>query len=285
MAIKPPIIPSTKRKAPPPPPDDTIVTTKFKVGKWTGEKEGERVIIYADTGMGKTTLCATSPKPVFVGLDEGGRKIKNPLTGDDLAHIEFPEGFGYPDIVAALQQFDLYDHFDTVVVDTITLLEGYAVAQVLDKFPLKGGQRPISIESYGWKQGYRHLYEVMRNMLPVFDALIRRGKNVVLVAQGTDHRVTSSSSDDFIRSGPRLYGGRPSIEALYCEWADDVIKIDYFNTVVKDKKIGGDTTRALYLQPEVWFRAKSRTIHEPVITFHSPADDSLWKFMFPEGDK
>ena len=284
MSIKPP---ASKAKKPPkiasrpaPPADDVAPKTTFKVEKWTGKGEGKRIIIYAETGMGKTTLCSSAPKPVFVGLDEGGREIKNPLTGDDLDHIPLPEEFGYADIQGALRQYDIYEPFDTIVVDTITLLEHYATEHVLDRFPLKGGQRPASIESYGWKTGYRYLYDVMGNMLSVFDALIRRGKNVVLVAQGTHHKVTNPESDDFLRAGPRLYGGNPSVEALYCEWADHIVRIDYLNTVVKDKKIGGNTTRALYVQPEVWFRAKSKTITEPVISFESQADDSLWKFMF-----
>jgi hypothetical protein len=83
--------------------------------------------------------------------------------------------------------------------------------------------------------------------------------------------------------------GTPSIEELYREWADHVLFIDYTSTVVKDKKASGNTTRCIFTQGELHFRAKSRVLTNgeslpPVVTFNDTADDSIFRWIFPEGE-
>ena len=68
---------------------------------WKDDGEGERILIYAESGMGKTTLAALAPKPVFIGIDDGGRKIKDPRTGEDLMKV--PNIDTYSDLRNALQ--------------------------------------------------------------------------------------------------------------------------------------------------------------------------------------
>lgn len=268
------------------PPDPVI--TNFKVEPWK-TNDGERIIIYGDTGIGKSSLARLAPDPVFLGLDEGAAKLKKLGTDNPLDRITGLRTFA--DVRAALQQVDLYDNHKTVVIDTATFLEDLGIVHVVATIPTKGGEHVANIEAYGWKEGYRHLYDVMRGPLADCDELIRRGKNVILIAQATTHKIQHPGAEDYLRAGPRLYGGRPSVEALYCEWADHILRIDYHNVHIKKRKISGMTERAIYVQPEVWFRAKTRTPWYDadgnlisVVTFENQDDDSVWTFMFGGGE-
>lgn len=250
---------------------------EFIVESWI-TNSGKRIMIYADTGMGKTTLCSTSPNPVFLGLDEGGREIRHPITGEPLNRIPGLESFS--DVRGALQQTSLFDSYETAVIDTVTILEELARPYVVATIPTDKGQTVQNILGYGWNKGYEHLYQVMKLILSDCDELIRRGKNIILVAQATTNRISNPGGEDYLRDGPRLYAGKPSIEALYCEYVDHIFRIDYHNAFVKEKKVSGSTERAIFCQPELYFRAKSRTIKESPISFETEADDSIWKFLF-----
>jgi hypothetical protein len=259
----------------------------FSVASIRPEFAGEKVLLYADTGMGKSTLSALSPKSVFLDLDNGCTKLRHPVTGEPLKIIPGVESFA--DVRAVLQQPDIFKDFDTVVIDNVTVLQDMAEQQVCKSIPMKGGQYASNIEGYGYKEGYKHLYDIMRFILQDCDALARQGKNVVLIAQANPNKIANPGGEDFLCQGPRLYAGKPSIESLFCEWSDHILYINYQDvTVSKQKKATGGSVRAIYTQPEVYFRAKTRQLKSgnflpPMISFADMRDDSLWKFMFAEG--
>ncbi len=281
MAIDKSKKPRTKVKKPNLPPPAArpapAVAKNFTPESWDGS-DAEKILLYADTGMGKTSLSLLAPKPVFLGLDDGGRKLRHPVTGEPLKRIPNLETFA--DVRAALQQVDLYDNYETINIDTVTILQNWAEPYTFATVPGPKGSKVTNIEGYGYNKGYKHLYDTMNHILSDCDELVRRGKNVIMIAQAIPNRISNPGGEDFLRDGPRLYAGKPSIEALYCEWADHILRIDYINAFTKDKKISGDTSRAVFVQPELHFRAKSRTVEEPVVSFEDNADDSIWKFIF-----
>lgn len=245
---------------------------------WDSSNEGERILLYSETGMGKTTLSAMAPRPAFIGIDEGGRKIRHPVTGELLNFI--PNVETYEDVRAVLQQANSFKDVDTVVIDTVTILEDWAYPYLFNNIPKENGTKVSNIVMYGYNKGYQHLYDAMKLILADCDRLIHQGKNIILIAQSVPNRVSNPGGDDYLRDGPRLYAGKPSIEALYCEWADHILRIGYQDTLVEDKKIRGNTTHVIFTKQELYFRAKSRTIEEPIIAFKDKTDDSIWKFIF-----
>jgi len=274
----------------------STVNKTFQVATWDGAGEGEKIIMYADSGMGKTTLASMLPNPVFAGLDDGGRKIKNPTTSELLKNIPGIETFS--DFRAATQQQDLFNDYETYVVDTGTILESLALDWVLEN--ILGGEnstnRMKNIEQYGWGKGHRHLYDTMRLPLADFDALIRRGKNVCILCQMQQVSIANASGEDYLCDAPKLapkHGKQtPSIWGMWVEWADHVFKISNEGVIaVKDdkkSKVSKATStgnRVIHVHaPEVHYKAKSRSIPPrfPVVSFDNPADDSIWKFLFDE---
>ena len=263
--------------------------TKFQIEQWDGDKTGEGIILYTETGMGKTTLSSMAPDPVFIPIDEGGRKIKNPKTGEPLRYI--PNVKNFEDVRGATNAcLDL--DCKTVVVDTGTKLEEWAEAYVLKTIP--GPQNSVckNLEGYGYGKGYKHLYDTMRLPLLDFDKLIAAGKNVIVICQSVNNKIANPAGEDYLCNEPRLYHSRLySVLLLWCEWADHIFRIDYQGTWVNKKnkqdsygKVTGDTTRIIQTKAETHYKAKSRTLDEPVISFSTKDDDSLWCLLFDKGE-
>lgn len=286
MAVKkrtvplPPKAPKVASTRPPAAPKANMMVPakNFRIESGEPPGYGKRILIHADSGMGKTTLTSLAPSPVFIGLDNGGIGI------EDYHRVDGVESF--LDVRSALQA-PIYDEHATVTVDTVTLLEELGEQHVLSTIPLDSGGKATSLITYGWNNGYRHLYDTMKLILQDCDALIHKGKNVILIAQSTPHSVPNPGGEDFIRQGPRLVSRKnANIEALYCEWADHIFYIGYqFLSVDKKKKVSGDGKRAVFVHPEPHFRAKSRTLglDKAVVSFDDPKDNSIWKFLFEEG--
>jgi hypothetical protein len=274
----PPPRPAAKTSAVPPR-APSAPAKKFTVAGWSSANRGEKVLLYAESGMGKTTLASTAPDPVFIGIDDGGARIKNPITGEDLKRVEGVESFA--DVRAALAQPNLFEDSESVIIDTVTRLQDWSLPFIFQTVPAGQNAVATSIESYGYGKGYRHVYDAMLGILALVDTLTAQGKHVILVAQNEVAAAPNAGSDNFLKEGPRLqHTSQGDVAGLYREWADHVCRISYQGIVVKDKKaVAGCTERAIFVQPEVWFYAKSRTIKEPVINFGKPSDDDLWKFM------
>ncbi len=269
---KPPI--PTVQTAPPAP------AKRYEIKSYADVKRGEKIIVYGDTGIGKTSLTLLAPKPVFLDLDEGGFELRHPVTGKKLDHV--PDIRKFADVRDALQQIDLFDDYETIVIDNVTVLQDWAEPHVVATIPTEKGSKVTNIMGYGYNKGYKHLYNVMKGPLQDCDELIRRGKNVILIAQAALRSVPNPSGEDFLRAGLRLHADKSwNIESLYCEWAGHVLRVDYNDAFVsKQKKISGATIRAVFVQPELHFRAKSRTVQHPVVSFDDQKDSSIWEFIF-----
>jgi len=259
-AIPPPPAGKPKKKPgklPPPPAPALRKAKTFVVKPWDDSGEGEKILIYARSGMGKTTLAAMAPGPVvFIGLDDGGRKIRHPQTKKQLNFIPGIET--WQDVRDALQQTSLFDDCETIVIDTITVAEALALDHTLQHVKV-GGKSADNVETYGYAKGYRHWYDTFKHIKSDCDALVRRGKNIIMVAQMV-----------------------PSIMSDVISWCDHVFRIDYHAVVASKKKASSSSERCVFVHPEVHFKAKSRTLGPDcaVVTFSEPADDSIWSLLF-----
>jgi hypothetical protein len=255
----------------------------FSVADWSGENEGEKIILYGKSGIGKTTLAALAPDPVWIGLDDGGRKIKHPVTGEQLRHVPGIETF--EDVRAALQS-DVFNGHGSIVIDTATELQAWGQFATFRRVLTEKREMAQNVEDYGFHKGYRFWYDTMRLILGDLDRHVRAGRNVILLAQNGTVRRANPGGDDFLVDAPDLYHEKNnSILDAYVAWADHVLKLDNTNVVVDRKaKASSNGQRAVFVHPEIHFIAKSRTIplDYSVVQFASSQDGGIWRLIFNE---
>lgn len=280
------------RKAPPGGGDKSKtshVTKKFAVQPWSGDGEGERIVVYSSSGMGKTTLASLAPDPVFVGVDPGGRKIRR--GGRPLQHL--PVG-SFLDLRDALSQPGLFKKGQTLVLDTMTRVESeWTIPHILDTVTNDKGGRVKYIERYGFGKGWQFVLDHTRILLSDLDRVAALGTNILLLCQESSAKIANAEGTDFLQNGPKLvHTGQASCRLEVSEWADHVFRVGYYETDVSagtDDRVGkitsDDTTRVIYTREARHFTAKSRPIvgRDPmpeIVAFNDVDDDSLWRWMF-----
>lgn len=263
----------------------------FKVAAWGGEHEGEKILLYGPSGMGKTTLATMLPNPIFIGLDDGARRIRNPKTGAAVQAIQGVESFS--DLRDALHQRDLFAPGSTLVLDTITRAEALAEGHAIATVPVNDkGKMASNLESYGFGKGYKHIQDQMRLLLADFEPLVRAGVHVCLLAQQSQATVANLEGIDYLEDGPKLSNDkRYNVRTDVLEWVDHALRIGHTNVTVSvndmEQRVGrvsGETTRAVFTAKQLHFVAKNRVQPvgscPPIVQFNEPGDDAIWQYIF-----
>ena len=82
----------------------------------------ERVIIYGESGLGKTTFATSAPNPIVIQTEDGLGEIDVPC---------LPLAESYIDVMKALDSLANEDHdFKTVIIDSLDWLETLIWKQV-----------------------------------------------------------------------------------------------------------------------------------------------------------
>lgn len=277
-----PMPPKLGIKAIVPKPGATKTLKTFTIEEWDGSKSGEKILIYADHGMGKTTLASMAPNPVFIGLDNGGRKLRHPQTDELLKHI--PDVETFEDVRNAIDACLTLD-CESIVIDTVTELEMLAEPYTFKTVPLPKGASRQNLEGYGYGKGNKHRYDTMRLPLLNCDKLIMAGKNVIVIAQLGCSKRTNDIGENYLKEGPQLFHSDKgtSVQNMWCRWADHIFRITTQSTIVPDgkNKAIGDATRVINTIGGLSYDAKCKGIDDPVISFSTKDDDSLWIKLFP----
>lgn len=232
----------------------------------------QRVVIYGTGGIGKTSLAALAPNPVFVDLEHGTESLDVPRVqiGDD----------GWT-AMRALLQSDKLDGFGTVVIDGATKAEEMAVAHTLATVPHEKGNRVHRLEDYGFGKGYQHVYETYLLLLQDLDSQVRRGRNVVLIAHDCISDVPNPQGDNFIRYEPHLQApksGKASIRNRVVQWAHHVLFVGY--DVAADRGKGyGSGTRTIYTQEMPSHVAKTRCLDIPASMPFERGNGDVWSML------
>lgn len=248
------------------------------------------MLLYGPNGQGKTTLASMAPNAVFIGLDDGGRETRNPKTGAKLQAISGVESF--LDLRDMLHQMDLFPAGSTLVLDTLTKAEELVKQYVLATVKKETGGVATSLEDYGYGKGYTHLTDAARLLLGDFDTLVRRGVNVLLLAQQSQTTVSNLEGIDYSQDGPAL-SGQPkagmNVRSEFCSWSDHVFRLGYADpSVTKANKMAakgkatGTTDRYIFTEPQIHFVAKNRMngTLPAIMPFATRDDDSIWRAIF-----
>jgi len=209
-----------------------------------------RLVIHGLEGVGKTTLAARFPSPVFLQTEDGTGNL-------ELATFGLLEQFSAArDAIAALGN-ESHD-FRTLVLDSVDTLEPLIWAAVCRE---RGW---LSIEAPGYGKGYVEADTAWRDLLAGFDWLRRtRGMLIVLVAHSTVETVNDPRAPSYTSYQLRVH---KRARGVLQDWAD---AIGFLGTdvVIKNEDVGfgkkrvradGGSQRHLHFEARPAFTAKNR---------------------------
>lgn len=275
-AAEPKPLPPPRHKGAPPPaspaPAPSFVPSIERFAISSGQVVGaERTMIYGPGGIGKTNLASLAPNPIFLDIEDGSKHLNvSRITG--LA--------SWTDLRTCLQSNAL-DGFKTIVLDSVTRAEEWAITHTLATVPHEKGNAIVRLEDYGFGKGYQHVYDVFGLILPDFDRHIRAGRNVVLIAHDVTADVPNPTGEDFIRYEPHLQApksGKGSIRERVFQWVDHVLFVSYDVTTDKGGKGVGAGTRTIWPIERPDHRAKSRLLTEPLV-YGNANDGAIWPLL------
>ena len=128
----------------------------------------QKIVIYGSEGIGKTSLAAQCPDPLFIDTEGGSahldvRRTQKPQAWEELM-VMVKEVATTPDLCK------------TLVIDTADWAETLCTEFICRKFGQPG------IESFGYGKGYSFLAEEFSKLLKFCNDVILSGKNVVITA-------------------------------------------------------------------------------------------------------
>ena len=214
-------------------------------------KHPPRLVLYGVHGIGKTTLAAEAPAPVFLQIEEG--------TPGDLELTSFGELKTFDDVLESFYALYQEEHpFKTVVIDTLDALEPLVWRKVCEE----NGWR--SIEDAGYGKGYVAAEDVWQRFLDGVNALrVDKGMNTIQLAHSQIERFDSPISEPYHRYALKLH---KRAAALIQEDADIVCFANYLISL-KQTDVGFNKKRAhgesggqrmLYFEERPGFAAKNR---------------------------
>lgn len=128
----------------------------------------QKVVIYGPEGVGKSTLAAQFPNPLFIDTEGSTNNM-------DVARLDPPSSW-----TMLINQIAFVKANPTVcqtlIIDTIDWAERLAIESICAQYDKKG------IEDFGWGAGYTYLAEELGRLLNKLQELVDMGINIVLTA-------------------------------------------------------------------------------------------------------
>ena len=219
----------------------------------------QKAVIFGPEGIGKSTLAAQFPSPVFLDTEGGTHHL-------DVARLPAPKTWA--DVVAAVAALATEAHdFKTLVIDTADWLEKLIVDHVCK------AANKASIEDFGYGKGYVVLAEEFAKYLASLDPLLRRGMHVLFLAHT---RIVKFEQPDAAGAYDR-YELKLSkqVGPLVKEWCDLLLFGNYFTKVAENdsgrKRGVGGRERKLYTTHSAAWDAKNRHGLEEMLNFEFSA--------------
>ena len=213
----------------------------------------QKVVIYGPEGVGKTTLAAQFPSPLFIDTESSSDYL-------DVPRLPPPTSWQMLlDEVAWIRDYPA-ECGGTLVLDTADWAQKLAIDDVYSSMGYN------SIEDAGYGKGYTYVTERFGRLLNLLSEVCENGINVVVTA----HAIISKFEQPdemgaYDRWGLKLIDGKKaSVAAMLKEWADAVLFANYKTIVIttsKDGKVGkaqGGKNRMLYCSHAATWDAKNR---------------------------
>jgi hypothetical protein len=215
----------------------------------------QKAVIYGPEGIGKSSLAAQFPNPVFLDTEGGTHHL-------DCARLPAPESWEH--VTQAVTALATLPHeFDTLVIDTADWLEKLLIEEVCRR------ENKSNIEQFGYGKGYVVLAEEAAKFLASLDRLLKRGMHVVVLAHC---RIVKFEQPDAAGAYDR-YELKVSkqVAPLFKEWCDMLLFANWFTKVAENdngtKRGVGGRERVLYTTHTAAWDAKNRHSFEEKVKF------------------
>lgn len=227
------------------------------------EKPKDRPVIATfcgDAGMGKTSLAATFPSPVFIRAEDGLQAVPADQRPDAFPLLDKEEQL-WEQLTALIKE----EHdYNTLVIDSVTALERMFVTHVIESDPKKPRSINQALGGYGaGLAAVAALHQRVRKACGILNE--RRGMHVVFLAHADTETIELPDEDAYTRYSLRL--GKKSV-APYVDDSDIVgfLKLETFTTGDGErKKAISDGTRIMICHAQASCVSKNRFgITEPL---------------------
>lgn len=201
------------------------------------------ITICGDAGLGKSTLAATFPNPLFIRAEDGVARIPSNIRPKALPVLRNEEQL-WDQLKAMIHE----EHdYKTVVVDTVSALDRLFVQAILAQ---DGKAKSLNQALGGYGAGFSALaarHQQVRNAAELLR--IKRGMNVVFLAHTEVGTVRLPDVDDFSR-----YSLRMTHDKSLPPYLDDVDAVGFLRQRIvlrgdddERKKAVSDDTRELVM--------------------------------------
>ena len=227
----------------------------------------QKVVLYGSEGIGKSTLAAMFPNPLFIDTEGGTahmdvRRIDKPGTWTELMDV-LNEVAITPDVCGSL------------IIDTADWAEQLAVSYVCAKYKKAG------IEDFGYGKGHTYLAEEFAPFFRALDRIVGAGIHVVVTAHAKMRKFEQPDEmGAYDRWEMKL---SKQVAPLFKEWCDMLLFLNYQTYVVttenKSTKAQGGK-RVMYTSHHPCWDAKNRHGLEEVLDL----DYEQIAHIFEKGD-
>lgn len=209
-----------------------------------------KTVIYGAEGIGKTTLAAQFPSPLFIDTEGSTKQL-------DVARLPAPSSWEM-----LLQELDFVRDkrpCATLVIDTVDWAEQLCIADLCAKNGKSG------IEDFGYGKGWEYEKESFGKFLNKLTEVKNAGINVTLTAHAALRKFEQPDEMGSYDRWEMKLGSKTTnkISPLIKEWADIVLFCNYKTLVVQTDKEGKKhkaqgNRRVMYTQHHPCWDAKNR---------------------------
>lgn len=188
-----------------------------------------RMVIFGPEKIGKTTLAAQLPNPIFIKAEEGTGAL-------DIARVSFDNGrelvTSYQEVIETLQFLAEQEHeFQSVVIDSLTSLEPLLQHKVCDDYNEPNILGNTKGSKFAYQAGLKIAGKEWESLLSALTYLSEQRKMVVcLIAHSAVAKFKSPETDDY--DYYEIDVDKVCAAGLIKKWADMILFCNFEKPIV-----------------------------------------------------